>query len=113
MPRELLYRRIDERVERMMTHGLVDEVRGLVAKGYSFDLPAMSGLGYRQIGLYLRDEVTLEEAVALIKRETRRFVRQQYTWFRLDNPAICWFDANAPDYAKRVEGTVKEFLSTV
>jgi tRNA dimethylallyltransferase len=113
MPRELLYRRIDERVERMMTHGLVDEVRGLVAKGYSFDLPAMSGLGYRQIGLYLRDEATLEEAVALIKRETRRFVRQQYTWFRLDDPAIRWFDASAPDCAKRVEGTVKEFLSTV
>lgn len=113
MPRRLLYRRIDERVERMIAQGLVEEVRGLVARGYGFDLPAMSGLGYRQIGLCLRGEVTLEEAVALIKRETRRFVRQQYTWFRLDDPAIRWFDASLPDCAERVEDAVKGFLPTV
>lgn len=113
MPRKLLYRRIDERVERMIARGLVEEVRGLVAKGYGFDLPAMSGLGYRQIGLYLRGEVTLEEAVALIKRETRRFVRQQYIWFRLDDPAIRWFDASLPDCAERVEDAVKGFLPAV
>jgi tRNA dimethylallyltransferase len=63
-----------------------------VEAGYGWDLPAMSGLGYRQIGQYLRGEVILEEAVALIKKETRRFVRQQYNWFRLDDPQINWFD---------------------
>jgi len=63
-----------------------------VAAGYGWDLPAMSGLGYRQIGLYLRGEVSLAEAVALIKKETRRFVRQQYNWFRLDDPRIHWFE---------------------
>jgi len=57
-------------------------------------LPAMSGLGYRQIGQYLRSEVNLEEAVALIKKETRRFVRQQYNWFRLDDPELKWFDVS-------------------
>ena len=92
MPRELLYRRIDERVERMIAAGLVDEVRALVARGYAYSLPAMSGLGYRQMGMYLRGEVSLDEAVALIKRHTRRFVRQQATWFRTDDPAIHWFE---------------------
>ena len=110
MPRELLYRRLDQRVERMIACGLVEEVQGLLAKGYGFDLPAMSGLGYRQIGLYLRGEATLEEAVARIKRETRRFVRQQYTWFRLDDPAIRWFETSAPDCAALVEEAVREFL---
>ncbi len=87
-----LYARIDARVERMIEAGLVDEVRRLAAAGYGWDLPAMTGLGYRQIGQYLRGEITLDEAVALIKRGTRRFVQQQYNWFRPDDPAIHWVD---------------------
>ena len=94
MPRDRLYQRIDERVDRMLAAGLVEEVRSLVQRGYSYDLPAMSGLGYRQIGMYLRGEVSLEEAVALIKRHTRRFVRQQANWFRADDPQIGWFDVS-------------------
>ena len=94
MPRERLYRRIDERVEYMMAAGLVEEVRSLVAHGYGYSLPAMSGLGYRQMGMYLRGEVSLDEAVALIKRHTRRFVRQQANWFRAGDPAITWFDVS-------------------
>lgn len=92
MSREALYRRIDQRVDRMMEQGLLAEVSGLVEAGYSWNEPAMSGLGYRQIGQFLRGEVSQEEAVALIKKETRRFVRQQYNWFRLDDPQINWFD---------------------
>jgi len=87
-----LYARIDARVERMMEAGLVAEVQRLVAAGYGYDLPAMSGLGYRQIGLALRGEATLDEAVALIKRHTRRLVQQQYNWFRLDDVRIHWVD---------------------
>lgn len=98
MPRERLYQRIDERVDRMMAQGLEAEVRDLVARGYHDDLPSMSGLGYRQIASYLRGEVALEEAIALIKRHTRRFVRQQYNWFRLSDPSIHWIDASAIDY---------------
>lgn len=90
--RAALYERIDRRVDAMMDAGLVDEVRGLVARGYGWDLPAMSGLGYRQIGQYLSGEATLDEAVALIKKGTRRFTQQQYNWFRLDDPAIRWVD---------------------
>lgn len=99
MPRELLYERIDRRVDRMIETGLVDEVGRLVAAGYGLDLPSMSGLGYRQVGQYLNGEVTLDEAVALIKKETRRFVRQQYNWFRLEDERIRWFevDATAPE----------------
>ncbi len=91
-PRQELYRRIDRRIEQMMKLGLLAEVEALVQAGYGWDKPAMSGLGYRQIGQYLRGEATLEEAVALIKKETRRFVRQQYNWFRPDDPRIHWFE---------------------
>jgi tRNA dimethylallyltransferase len=92
LPRPALYTRIDQRVEAMLAAGLVEEVRGLAEKGYSWDLPAMSGLGYRQIGQFLRGECDLAEATRRIKSETRRFVRRQAAWVRLDDPSIHWFD---------------------
>ena len=92
MARLLLYRRIDERIERMVQQGLVEEVRSLLEMGYSAELPAMSGVGYRQMVDYIRGQTDLAEAVRQIKRDTRRFVRQQYNWFRLDDPNIHWFD---------------------
>jgi tRNA dimethylallyltransferase len=91
-PRPVLYARIDRRVDRMMAQGLVQEVQALLEAGYSPELPALTGLGYRQIIGYLSGEMTLQEAIAEIKRQTRRFVRQQGTWFRLDDPRIRWFD---------------------
>jgi tRNA dimethylallyltransferase len=97
MPREALYQRIDARIERMLTQGLEAEVRWLLAQGYGYQLPAMSGLGYQQMGQYLRGEVTLAEAVALIKKHTRRFVRQQYNWFRLNDPTIHWFEVGSDE----------------
>ncbi len=89
-----LYRRIDARVDWQIEHGLVAETEGLLARGYGCDLPAMSGLGYRQICMCLRGEVSLAEAITLIKTRTHRFARQQYTWFRLDDPAIVWLSAD-------------------
>ncbi len=91
-PRPVLYERIDARVDAMIEAGLVDEVQRLADAGYDWNLPAMTGLGYRQIGLYLRGEAALDEAVALVKQATRRFVQQQYNWFPLDDPAIRWLD---------------------
>ncbi len=91
-PRPVLYERIDRRVDAMIEAGLVDEVRRLADAGYGWDLPAMTGLGYRQMGLYLRGAATLDEAIALVKQATRRFVRQQYNWFPLSDPAIHWLD---------------------
>jgi tRNA dimethylallyltransferase len=110
MPRAALYARIDARIEAMMAEGLEEEVRALLARGYGLELPAMSGLGYRQIGMYLRGEIDREEGVALIKRHTRRFVRQQYSWFRLDDPAIHWYDARDLDL-DAVLGAVRAFLA--
>lgn len=94
MPRQALYARIDGRVDTMLARGLLAEVETLHRQGYGWNLPAMSGLGYRQIGLHLQGQLSLAEAVALIKKETRRFIRQQYNWFRLDAPDIEWFDVS-------------------
>ena len=87
-----LYRRIDLRIDEMIEQGLVDEVKQLVNRGYGFNLPAMSGIGYRQIGMFLRGELTLAAAIQQIKFETHRLVRQQYTWFQLKDDRIKWFD---------------------
>jgi len=86
-----LYRRIDLRVDEMIRLGLPNEVKGLLAKGYSFNLPAMSGIGYKQVGMYLRGELTLAKAIEQIKFETHRLVRHQYSWFRLKDDRIRWF----------------------
>lgn len=96
MPRDQLYERINARVDTMIEAGLVAEVRGLLEHGYSAELPAMSGLGYRQIALYVNGVVPLAEAVRLLKRDTRRFVHHQYSWFHLDDERIHWFDVSSP-----------------
>ena len=88
-----LYARIDARIDRMMAQGLVTEVETLVAQGYGWELPSMSGLGYRQIGEYLRGEASLDAAVANIKRATRDFVRRQYAWFRPRDEVIHWYES--------------------
>jgi tRNA dimethylallyltransferase len=87
-----LYRRIDLRVDEMIERGLVDEVRGLLDRGYDLALPAMSGIGHRQIAMHLRGELSLPAAIQQIKYETHRLVRHQYSWFRLKDDRIRWFD---------------------
>jgi tRNA dimethylallyltransferase len=104
LARPLLYQRVDARVDRMMEAGLLDETRRLAAR-YGWDVPAMSGLGYTQLGAYLRGEMALDEAVTAIKHETHRFVRQQANWFKPDDPAIHWFDA-----AEAAERFVRDWL---
>jgi len=95
LSRPLLYQRIDARVDRMMAEGLLEETQRL-AERYGWDVAAMSGLGYAQLGAYLRNEATLDEAVHAVKKETRRFVRQQANWFSPADPAIYWFDVTDP-----------------
>jgi len=87
-----LYRRIDLRVDEMIQRGLVDEVKRLVNRGYDSYLPAMSGIGYKQIGMFLKGEITLAVAIQQIKFETHRLVRHQYSWFQLKDDRIRWFD---------------------
>lgn len=112
MQREELYRRIDHRVDSMVGRGLLGEAQALVAKGYGYDLPAMSGLGYRQIGMYLRGQVDLPTAIRKIKSETHRFVRQQYKWFRLDDETIRWFDMGDEPY-EEIKALIVDFLKAV
>ncbi len=108
MPREKLYDAIDRRVDRMMAEGLLDEVKGLRAKGYGRQLPAMQAIGYAQLLAYLEGEIPLEKAVEDIKRATRQFAKRQLTWFRRDE-RIRWFDCEDYEEAYReVEWYVKE-----
>ena len=93
MPRETLYARIDRRVDKMMKHGFLDEVRRLLDAGHAPSLPAMSGVGYQELADHLSGELPLEEAVQRIKFRTHGIARRQYAWFKLEDPRIHWLDA--------------------
>jgi tRNA dimethylallyltransferase len=89
--RALLYQRIDDRVERMLADGLLDEVHALLASGFGRDLKAMRSIGYKDTAAYLCGELDLAEATRLIKRDTRHYAKRQLTWFKAD-PDILWFE---------------------
>lgn len=91
--RRELYHLIDRRVDAMIEQGLVEEVVNLLDMGYDFSLPALASIGYKQIGSFLRNEVSLATAVQQIKYDTHRLVRNQYSWFRANDQRIKWFDA--------------------
>ena len=95
--RERLYERIDARVDAMMEQGLLDEVKKLKSMGYTRDMVSMQGLGYKELLACLDGECTLEEAVYIIKRDTRHFAKRQLTWFRRERDVI-WVDKSAFDY---------------
>jgi len=91
LPRPALYPRIEARVDRMIERGLVEEVEGLLARGYGERLVSMRGLGYRQIIGYLRGQYEFISAVGRVKRDTRRLAKRQLTWFRADR-RLRWID---------------------
>jgi len=104
--RAALYARIDARVDQMLADGLLDEVRALLARGYSADLKPMASLGYRQMTAFLAGECGWEAAVAAMKQETRRFARRQLIWFRAD-ARIRWIEAGGrppADIADEIHG---------
>jgi tRNA dimethylallyltransferase len=107
--RTTLYQRIDARVDSMIEKGLVSEVENLVLRGYGFDLPSMSGLGYKQIGKFLRGETALTAANQQIKFDTHSFARHQYNWFRLKDKRINWFELGE-DINKAVHRFVQRFV---
>ncbi|HNY19853.1 MAG TPA: tRNA (adenosine(37)-N6)-dimethylallyltransferase MiaA [Flexilinea sp.] len=90
--RSSLYQRIDQRIDQMIRQGFIEEVAGLLEKGYSPTLPSMSAIGYREISAYLNHEISLDEAIRLIKQRTRNFVRRQSNWFKTSDPQIHWFN---------------------
>jgi len=90
-PRPELYERVDQRIDAMFANGLVDEVKGLLSRGYSPTLPSMSAIGYRECIRVVNDEWSVEQAKVEMRRVTRSFVRRQANWFKESDPSIKWF----------------------
>jgi tRNA dimethylallyltransferase len=100
-PRKELYERIDLRVDAMLDAGFLEEVKFLLNKGYSHRLKPLQSLGYRHIIPFLKGEVSLDEAVSQLRRDTRRYAKRQLTWFRAD-PEIRWYHPEALTDVRRV-----------
>ena len=110
--RKLLYQRIDSRIDMMIKEGFIQEVKDLIKRGHHFDLPALSAIGYKEIGLYLSGKIDLDESVRLIKKRTRQFVRRQANWFKKDDPRIMWFDLEV-DNEKHIEEYIKSAIGWI
>ncbi len=107
--REKIYEKIDRRVELMLDHGLVDEVRHLKEMGYGKELVSMQGLGYKEILSYLDGEISYEESVYILKRDTRHFAKRQLTWFKRESDVI-W--VNKPDFSYN-NGEILNFMEEI
>ena len=106
MERKLLYERINQRVDEMLSNGLIEEVKSLIDKGYDKNLVSMRGIGYKEIIDYLEGNMDLEETVNILKRNTRRFAKRQFTWF-LKDENVKWFSM---DNLEEVDNTIKDIL---
>ena len=102
--REILYERINQRVDKMIEQGLVEEVKGILSRHEKFPT-AMQGLGYKEVVEYLRGDTTEEKMIEKIKRETRRYSKRQMTWFRKNKQTI-WLDGQAS-----IESNIEIILS--
>jgi tRNA dimethylallyltransferase len=110
--REDLYRRINDRVDAMIRLGLAGEAKHLLKLGFSVDLPSLRGLGYRQIIGHLQGLHSLEEAIRLIKRDTRRYAKRQMTWFRKE-PGVQWVDLKSGEQDHQIVEKVLERIQSV
>ena len=110
--REELYDRINKRVAKMFSDGLIDEVQGLLKKGYGRELNSMQSLGYKQIIGYLKGEYDLKEAERLLKRDTTRYAKRQMTWFRKDK-RICWIKIKSMLDAEKIADKIKNIVIRV
>lgn len=108
-PRTELYERVDARIESMFANGFLEEVKGLLEKGYSPTLPTMSAIGYRECVAVLEGRLKVEEAKQLIGRATRVFVRRQANWFKESDPNISWFKVEER-VVERTEAYVRQSL---
>ncbi len=108
--RERIYERINVRVDLMMAQGLVEEVRALRESGCRKEMVSMQGLGYKELLSYLEGETSMEEAVYLIKRDTRHFAKRQLTWFRREKEVI-WVDKTVFDHdSQKILNFMQDFL---
>jgi tRNA dimethylallyltransferase len=114
-PRDVLYRRIDDRARRLFeTDGLLHEVAGLLAGGFGPDLRPMTGHGYREAARHLAGEWSIEEAIAVTARRTRQYAKRQLTWFRRD-ARILWLQAgdSPADDARLVDEAVRVLRAAI
>lgn len=115
-PTDALYRRIEERIDWQLSHGMIEETRSLLDQGYGRELASMKGLGYRQVGAFLANEYDYAEMVRRFKRDTRRFAKRQMTWFRKESGTV-WLpigEGEAPEHtAERVIKQIEQFIKTL
>ncbi len=104
-PREVLYARIDSRIDEMLKRGWVEEVQVLLKQGTSPDAPSFSAIGYRELAAYLAGRLSLQDAVLAIQRGSRQFVRRQANWFKQGDERILWFE-NAPGVVRKMQAAV-------
>lgn len=110
--RETLYRSIDARVEKMIQQGLVNEVKEILSLGFPKELYSLNTVGYKEIISFLNDEISLERAAELIKRNTRRYAKKQFTWFRRDE-SINWLNMNENSKPENVAEEIARQISIV
>ncbi len=111
MDREKLYERINQRVDLMMEKGLVQEVKKLIEMGYDKSIIAMQGIGYKEILSYLRGEITLDEAVYVLKRDTRHYAKRQLTWFNRMKD-VSWIDIDQNSNLNEIIKNIKDVIAT-
>jgi len=111
MDRKILYERINQRVDKMLSDGLIEEVRSLLEKGYDKNLVSMQAIGYKEIIDYLEGNVTLEDAVNILKQNTRRFAKRQYTWFLRDDN-VKWFQVEDVNEIDMTLDKINEYINT-
>ena len=109
-PRAELYARIDARIEAMFEQGLLDEVKRLLAKGFSPELPTMSAIGYRECVRVIEGQWSIEEAKVAMRRATRVFVRRQANWFKESDPNIRWFYAGEENVLQAIESFIRDAI---
>jgi tRNA dimethylallyltransferase len=110
-PREELYQRVDARIESMFANGFIEEVKGLLAEGYSPSLPTMSAIGYRECVSVIKGEWSEEQAKVQIRRATRVYVRRQANWFKESDPNILWFKVEE-GVVEKIEASLRQSLSS-
>lgn len=109
-PYPVLYRRIDKRVEERVKKGVVEEIKTLLKKGYGWDLPSMSGMGYREFRDFFEKRANFEEAVQRWKWDEHQYARRQMTWFKKD-PRIHWFPITDPDLTEKMERLIRTWYN--
>jgi len=108
-PRDFLYKKVDDQIDDWFRVGFIEEVKKLISDGYDEKLPALTSLGYRQVAMYLKGNLTIEEAKQRIKWEHHGYIRRQFTWFR-KRKNIVWFDISDPDLIRQINAFIKAWL---